>query len=273
VTAALYVGWLRHRRAAPVAHEFTYPLFMVLLDIDCIRESMRVSRLTSYNRWNWATFDDRDHFGDPQVPLRERLALDAARLGDTLPDGQILMLANLRYLGYCFNPVSFFYCFDKAGVLRRILAEVNNTFGGSHNYWLEAPAVPSADDAAAGVFRATAKKSLYVSPFMEHALDYAFAFTPPGERLVAHIDVNEGPSALFDATLSLERQPWSAAEIRRVLARHPLMTAKVVAAIHWEAFRLWRKGVRVVRPEIGTSLHPAASQIRGDRAMSTRSRR
>ena len=115
IDSGLFVGTLRHRRFAPVAHAFTYPLFMALLDIDRMPELMRVSRLTSYNRWNWASFDDRDHLGDPARPLRERLAADAARHGIDLPDGRIFLLTHLRYLGYCFNPVSFFYCFDRRG--------------------------------------------------------------------------------------------------------------------------------------------------------------
>jgi hypothetical protein len=100
---------LRHQRFTPVAHGFTYPLFMALLDVDRLPELMRLSRLTGYNRWNWASFDDRDHLGDPTRPLRDRLALDATRHGINLPDGRIFLLIHLRYLGYSFNPVSFFY--------------------------------------------------------------------------------------------------------------------------------------------------------------------
>lgn len=223
IDAGLFVGTLRHRRKAPVPHAFTYPLFMALLDIDRLPELMRVSRVTSYNRWNWATFDDRDHLGDPTRPLRERLDVDAARHGIDLPEGRIFLLTHLRYLGYCFNPVSFFYCFDAAERLRVVLAEVNNTFGGSHSHWLR-------PDPASRTFRAMAAKSLYVSPFMPADLDYAFAFTPPAGHLVAHMQTIRQGSMLFDATLSLERRPWTATEIRRALRRHPAMTANVVRA-------------------------------------------
>src|SRR4029078_4660481 len=141
---------------------------MALLDVDRLPELMRVSRVTSYNRWNWASFDERDHLGDPRRSLREPLRARAARHGITLPDGRIFLLTHLRYLGYGFNPVSFFYCFDDAGRLQAVLAEVRNTFGGSHNYWLR-------PDPSSRGFRASAAKSLYVSPFMPVALDYAFA--------------------------------------------------------------------------------------------------
>ena len=203
IDSGLFVGTLRHRRFAPVPHAFTYPLFMALLDVDRVPELMRVSRVTSYNRWNWASFDERDHLGDPRRSLRDRLAVDATRHGITLPDGRIFLLTHLRYLGYGFNPVSFFYCFDAAERLQAVLAEVSNTFGGSHNYWLR-------PEPASRTFRAAAAKSLYVSPFMPVDLDYAFAFTPPAGHLVAHMETVQGGLGLLrrDAvprTTALER--------------------------------------------------------------------
>jgi DUF1365 family protein len=240
IKSGLFVGTLRHRRFTPVAHAFTYPLFMALLDVDRLAELMRVSRLTSYNRWNWASFDDRDHLGDPTRALRDRLALDATRHGIDLPDGRIFLLTHLRYLGYGFNPVSFFYCFDAAERLRVVLAEVSNTFGGSHNYWLQ-------PEPAFRTFHTSAAKSLYVSPFMPVDLDYEFALTPPAGHLVAHMETVKAGSVCFDATLSLERRPWSALEIRRALLRYPAMTANVVVGIHWQALKLWWKGVPLVR--------------------------
>jgi len=238
IAAAVYAGTLRHRRFTPVPHAFTYRTFMTFLDVDRIPELMAVSRFTGYNRWNWASFDDRDHFGPPATPLRERLAADARRQDVELPDGRIFLLTNLRYLGYCFNPISFFYCFDRASRLRLVMAEVNNTFGGSHNYWLR-PA------AGRRHFHAAAGKALDVSPFMPADVDYRFALTEPGDQIVAHIDTRRAGARLFDATLSLRRRPWTAAEVRRHLIRHPLMTATVTAGIHWEALRLWWKGVPI----------------------------
>ena len=147
-----------------MVHAFTYPLFMVLLDIDRIPELMSASPFTSHNRWNWASFHDGDHFGDAAAPLRERLSQDAAAHGLSLPDGPVLLLTHLRYLGYCFNPVSFYYCHDAGGELRLILAEVNNTFGGSHNYWLTLDGAGSAAGGAAvaPVFKASAASNIVV---------------------------------------------------------------------------------------------------------------
>lgn len=239
-TPGIFVGTLRHRRFAPVPHRFTYRTFMALLDIDRIPELMRVSWLTSHNAWNWASFDDRDHFGAPDQPLRERVAAEARRADISLPEGPIFLLTHLRYLGYCFNPVSFFYLFDRGGRLTVVLAEVHNTFRGAHNYWLF-------PQTASSTFRSTAEKSLYVSPFLPPDLDYRFAVTAPTERLAVHMEVVRSGERLLDATLSLERRPWRAREIRRQLVRHPAMTASVTAGIHWQALKLWWKGVPVVR--------------------------
>jgi DUF1365 family protein len=247
IESGLFVGTVRHRRFTPVPHQFSYPACMVLLDVDRIGELTRMSRLVGHNRWNWASFDDRDHLGDPRAPLRDRLNTDAARAGIQLPDGQILLLTQLRYFGYCFNPVSFYYLFDAGGDLTLVMAEVNNTFGGSQTYWLR-------PDGGRRAFRATAEKTLYVSPFLPVDLEYRFRLTPPLDRLVAQIDAVRSGTRHFDATLVLERRPWSARELRRQLIRVPAATAQVTARIHWQALRLWWKGVPVVHRRTRTGV-------------------
>lgn len=241
----LYVGTVRHRRFRPRAHEFEYALFMVLLDIDRIAESMSASSFTSYNRPNWAAFYERDHLdGDATRPLRERLREAAVAAGETLPEGRIYLLTHLRYLGYVFNPISVFYCYASSGALELVLAEVNNTYGGRKYYWLH-PA-----DGVPRRFHSRAQKSMYVSPFMEFDVDYEFVLTPPADALVAHMNVirqvPDGAPRMFDATLTLDRRPWTAGAIRSALLRFPWMTAKVIAAIHWEALRLRLKGLPVM---------------------------
>ncbi len=238
---AFYFGTLRHRRFAPARHEFTYGLFMAFLDIDRIPALASVSRLFSVNRFNWTSYDDRDHLGDPRLPLRTRLERDAAAAGLALPGGPIFLLTHLRYLGYCFNPVSFYYCYSAAGQLELILAEVNNTFGERHNYWLG----PHNRLPASGSLRYRTPKRMHVSPFMPMDHDYTFVFTPPGERLIVHMDTSGHGGPRFDATLRLARRPWRAASLHRALASRPWMTAKVIAAIHWEALRLYLKKVPV----------------------------
>jgi DUF1365 family protein len=250
---AIYVGSLRHRRFRPVTHAFTYPVFLVMLDVDRIPELMRVSPFSSYNRWNWAGYDERDHFGDASLSLRERLKRDAAAHGVTLPEGPIFLLTNLRYLGYCFNPVSFYYLYGRSGQLEMMLAEVNNTFGETCNYWLTPECELIRDTAHYGngagragerlARRYDTRKVFHVSPFLELGHQYTWIFTPPGERLVAHMKTWKSDGVFFDATLTLARRPWNARELRRVLVEYPWMTAKVIAAIYWQALRLRLKGV------------------------------
>ena len=241
MSPAIYFGAIRHRRFEPVRHEFTYPLFMTFLDVDRIPELMKVSPLAAYNRFNWASFHERDHFGNPALTLRQRLAVDAAAQGVRLPDGPIFLLTHLRYLGYNFNPISLFYCYNREGRVETILAEVNSTFGETHNYWLSgANRLPAP---RARMFRCP--KAIHVSPFMPMQLDYRFVLPPPGERLIAHMNTMDGEHSLFDATLRLRREPWSAASLHRALLRFPWVTAKVIAAIHWQALRLYCKKVPV----------------------------
>jgi DUF1365 family protein len=167
---------------------------------------------------------------------------DARTHGVELPDGPIYLLTHLRYLGYCFNPISFFYCYDEQGRIHSVLSEVNNTFGESRNYWLtDANRVESA-----GSFRYCCPKTLHVSPFNPMNLGYEFVLTEPGEKLVAHMNTTEdSDKPFFDATLTLEHRPWTAHNVGMALARHPFMTAKVIGAIHWEALRLWIRRVPV----------------------------
>ncbi len=232
--SALYFGTLRHRRFAPVHHEFSYNVFMTLLDIDRIPELMSRSAFSSYNGFNWSAFCERDHFGDPQRPLRERLQEDASKAGIELPDGPIYLLTNLRYLGYCFNPISIYYC---SGARPVLLAEVHNTFGETRTYWLsEQNQLPSANS-----LRFRCDKTLHVSPFNPMDLEYEFVLTPPEDNLVAHMNTLKEGKPFFDATLTLERKPWTSANLRAALIRHPWMTAKVISAIHWQALRLFVK--------------------------------
>src|SRR5215467_3550936 len=218
---------------------------MASLDIDRIPELMSISPFTSHNRWNWASFYDADHFGDLRYSLRERLARDAHEHGTELPDGRIFLLTHLRYLGYNFNPVSFFYCYDQQDRLSKILAEVNNTFGETHNYWLDQRNA-SVNGRAANSAHYRFRKEFHVSPFLQMDCEYQWTFTEPKDSLLIQTNSLRGGQPLFDATLKLEAQEWTARNLHRVLLRHPWMTVKVIAGIHWQAIRLWGKRVPVV---------------------------
>jgi uncharacterized protein len=239
--SALYVGKLRHRRFSPRPHAFSYPVYMAFLDVDRLPELMNVSPLSSYDKWNVTAYCERDHFGASDLSLRARLAEDAATHGLQLPDGQVFLLTHLRYLGYVFNPVSFYYCYDRTGNLSMLMAEVSSTFGERHNYWLTA----ACERESATAKRYTTAKQMHVSPFMGMDLDYDWILSPPGNSLIAHMNTLAAGQPFFDATLQLQRRPWEARSLHRVLATYPLMTLRVIASIHWQALRLWLKKIPV----------------------------
>jgi DUF1365 family protein len=231
----IYVGRVRHRRFTPVAHEFEYTLFMAYLDIDRLPELLSISALTGYEKAALLSFRESDHFGDPAVSLRQRVAESAASEGLTLPDGPIYLLTNLRYAGYCFNPISIYYCFAAgAATPALVMTEVHNTFGESHNYWL---CSLQTDQVA---------KQLHVSPFNTMDNEYSFRLSVPGSNLVAHIENYRERQKFFDATLTLDWQAWTADTVRRAAFAFPFMTLKVIGAIHWEALKLFFKRVPFV---------------------------
>ena len=245
--SGIYEGTLRHRRRQTRAHAFTYPLFMALMDIDRIPELMNTSRLTACNKNNVFSYQERDHFGDPSLTLRERLTADATAQGVAMPAGKIFLLTHLRCYGYTFNPVSFFYCYDSDGRLEQVMAEVNNTFGETHNYWLTpAQEVPAGDSK-----RYQFAKSFHVSPFFGLAQSYDWTFTSPGQSLTVENMNFENGELAFDSTLVLERKEWTPKNLHSVMLRFPIMTARIILAIHWQAVRLWAKKVPVVH-------HPGA---------------
>lgn len=247
----LYAGTVRHRRFAPKRHGFTYPVFMAFLDVDGLEAAMGTSRLLGYNRFAWASYDDRDHLGDPSRPLRERLAASARAQGLAFPEGRAAILTNLRYLGYCFNPVSYIYAWDRSGRLALIGAEVTSTPWKERTlYWMR----PSGEGR---LHRFDLAKRMHVSPFMPMDLRYRWTFGAPGGSLRVRMALHRGAEFLFDADLRLERRDWTPREIRRALLAFPLHTFKVIAAIHWEALKLWLKHIPVFTRPRTSAREPA----------------
>ncbi len=242
--SALYHGWLDHRRLVPRRHAFRYRLFMAYLDLGELDEVFRGRWLWSTRRAALARFDRGDHFGDSTQPLGEAVrTLVAARTGRR-PEGPIRLLTHLRYFGYVFNPVSFYYCFDAADrTVEAVVAEVNNTPWGERHCYVLRQDRPGAED-----LRARSAKAMHVSPFHPMALRYDWQLGTPGETLSVHMTLRSdepGDAPVFGATLALRHVPITGASLAGTLLQFPWMTAKVIAAIHWEALRLWLKGTPV----------------------------
>jgi len=256
--SAIYSGTVRHRRVHPAEHSFNYHMFMMYLDLDELPQVFRGSRLFSTTRRAAARFCREDHLGGKDggtagIPLDEAVRDLVEQSTGLRPQGPIRLLTQLRYFGYVFNPVSFYYCFNADDTrLETIVAEVNNTpWGERECYVLGKDDEVDSCDLAHGDIRGDIRryhpvKRMHVSPFMPMDVSYDWRFRPPSESLTVHMENSLEGRKLFDATLVLQRQEITPASLARVLIAFPLMTMKIIVAIHWQALRLWLKKVPVV---------------------------
>jgi DUF1365 family protein len=240
--SAIYEGHVVHRRFAPVSNRFRYRLHMVYLDLAELDEVFRGRWLWSTRGWNLAYLRRRDHLGDPGVSMEQAVRdLVEERLG-TRPVGPIRMLTHLRYWGYCFNPVSFFYCFDPSGErVTTIVAEVSNTpWNERHCYVLG----PEADQGSGPWHVFHFPKAFHVSPFIDMAVEYTWRFREPGAVLQVHMldRHRETGEPILLAGLQLSRREISTRSLARALVAYPFLTVQVILRIYWQALRLWRKG-------------------------------
>lgn len=239
----LYVGQVRHRRFSPRSHSFTYRLFMLYLDLDELPGLFDRFIFWSARKFNLAWFKRADHLGDSQQTLSNAVRKQVFAQTGRLPSGPIRLLTHLRYFGYGFNPVSFYYCFNaNDDAIEFVVAEVNNTPWGEQQVYVY-PVEQNKPSRCALVFRSD--KEFHVSPFMPMDMTYVWRITPPGEALVVHIENHRNQKKVFDATLTMKVKPLDSFNLATVLLLYPLMTVKVVVLIYYEAVRLWLKKIPI----------------------------
>lgn len=239
--SCLYSGQVGHQRLTPVGNAFHYSLFFLYLDLAELETVFASRLLWSVERPNWASFRRADHLRPRSLPLDSAVRDEVARQLDRRPQGAIRLLTHLRYLGYCFNPISIYYCFAEDGrTLEAFLVEIHNTPWGEEYL--------RAFDARTGQLdgewhRYRLDKEFHVSPFMPMDILYDWRFTAPAEQLAVRMTNTRQGTEVFTATLRLRRQPLTGGNLAGMLVRWPFMTTKVIAAIYWQALRLKWKGV------------------------------
>jgi DUF1365 family protein len=239
--AALYRGRVMHARLHPFQHRFDYAVWSLLLDIDRIDDALAAAPLLKRNRFGLASFHDRDHGPRDGSPLRPHVDRLLARAGLKRP-ARVRLLCHPRVLGYAFNPLAVYFCEDEGGALCGLVYEVRNTFGEHHSY--VCPVAPG-EASAAGV-RQARDKLFFVSPFLDLDLGYRFRVAAPDERLRLRILVERAGAPVLATAYSAEREELTDAALARACLAVPLLGLKIMAAIHWEALRVWLKGARLV---------------------------
>jgi DUF1365 family protein len=232
----LYEGVIRHRRFSPRAHEFSYRVAMLYLRLDDIEDILGASPWWSASGRALGEFRRSDYLGDPNVSLDTAVRARVQQETGVAPTGPIYLLGNLRYFGFCINPIACYYCFDEAGdTLQYVVAEVTNTpWDERHSYVLAAPE-------SGEVMRTQFDKEMHVSPFNPMNMRYEWRSKVPGEHLSVHIENWMTSDKVFDATLSLAARDLNRKSLDRMLWRYPFMTARVALAIYWQALKLFLK--------------------------------
>jgi DUF1365 family protein len=249
--SSLYVGSVMHRRLRPRWHSFRYRAFWMLLDLKELDQLSSKLRWFSYNRPNLFSLYDTDHGDGTRTPLCAQVESRLREAGIEPTGGQIRLLCMPRTLGYCFNPLSVFFCHGANGALLAIIYQVHNTFAQRHSYII-------AVERSAGAVHQQCRKLFYVSPFMEMDMRYDFHIVGPDERIVVDITASSAEGRVLHALLTGTREPMTDWSLARSFLKVPAITFKVMAAIHWEALKLWRKRIglhpRPVAPERMTTV-------------------
>jgi DUF1365 family protein len=254
--SCLYAGRVAHVRREPVIHRFRYSVAYAYIDLDEATEALRASWLTRGGRRAPLAFCPEDHpmsrgLDSSPADLAESVRNEVALAGGQRPKGPVRVLTQFRHAGVYFSPLNLFFCFAPDGQqIEALVAEVSNTpwnerrryvLDARRNDGSQANALPCPPVNASNPLRFRHAKDFHVSPFMGMAARYAWRVTPPDERLNVAIRCRETGRKPFDAMMTLARQPWNSRSLAGVALRFPLANMQILAAIYWQALRLWTK--------------------------------
>ncbi len=264
------VGEIRHRRYRPKPHEFTYEMYWSLLDLDKLEETFAKSKLWSLEKWNLISYRNKDFHQNSKnkennLPESNKTNINKQAILDTIRQrtgdnfsGQVFMLSHLRYLGFNFNSVCFYFCYENDN-LKYIVSEITNTpWGERHSYLHRCDEGKKDGKSGDNLFQFEFDKAFHVSPFLTMDMHYQWLFKVEDEELRIHMVVNQKRThyKFFDATFTVDYLPLTKSNMRKLVLTRPLQPLKMVAAIYWQALKLWLKKIPFVpHPKFNKDTH------------------
>ena len=236
----IYKGIVTHRRFKPKRHFFNYKTFSIFFDLDELTDLEKKISIFSLNKFNLFSFYNKDHGNRDGSDIKNWVKSNLNKFNINFEVSKIKLLCFPRIFGYVFNPLSIFYCYNKKSELRAILYEVKNTFNEQHTYIFEVKNNSK-------IITQSCNKKFYVSPFMEMETSYNFRLSEPKETLSVFIKQKDREGMLLSACQIGKKEQISTNRLLVNFLKHPMMTIKIIIAIHFEALRLWRKGVKLVK--------------------------